>query len=132
MVVLDTDVIIDFLRGDKKTKEKINKLSKEGELLKTTSINTFELFKGAFRSNQSNARDELAGLLANLKVLDFGYEESEETGRVFEYLRAKGNNIDILDLMIASVAITNNEVLVTRNTNHFKRISGLELADFLK
>ncbi len=88
------------------------------------------MFKGAFRSNQKDATEKLLGLLTNFKILDFNFQASEKAGKIFEELRVKGKTTDPLDLMIASIVLTNNETLLTRNLKHFKNIPDFELIDF--
>ena len=57
MVCLDSDIIIDYLRNDKKTVKKIIDLKESGIELSTTSVNAFELFKGNMRlSTESNKK----------------------------------------------------------------------------
>jgi len=43
-----------------------------------------------------------------------------------------GNAIDDIDFLIAGIAIENDMILVTRNTNHFGRINRLEVQDWSK
>ena len=45
-------------------------------------------------------------------------------------LEAKGEMIGIKDLQIASIAIANELILVTHNTEEFKRIQELTLEDW--
>ena len=73
MVCLDSDIIIDFLRNDNKTITKLRELQDEGVELSTTSINCFELFKGAMRSKQKDAKEKLEVLFSMLKILDFDF-----------------------------------------------------------
>lgn len=127
MVCLDTDILIDFLRNDKIAIKKISKLKESNVELTTTTINTFELFKGALRSKQGDALENLVGLLINLKILDFDFSASRKAADIFEALRIKGETVDSSDLIIASIAIMNNEHLLTRNLQHFKRIPELNI-----
>ena len=127
MVCLDTDVIIDFLRNESYATKKIKGFRDKEIELSTTSINTFELFKGALRSNQKDAMETLVGFLNNLKILDFDFEASGKAAEIFEDLRKKGEPTDPLDLIIASVVIKNKETLLTRNIKHFNRIQELNI-----
>ena len=129
MVCLDTDIVIDFLRNDREVIKKLGEYKDKEIELSTTSINTFELLKGALRSNQEDAMETLKGFLNNLKMLNFNFETSEKAAKIFEILRIKGELIDPLDLIIASIAIENREALWTRNIKHFKRISELQLEE---
>ena len=126
MICLDTDVIIDFLRNESDAVKKIRELNEKSELA-TTSINVFELVKGAIRSKQQNSNEIVEGFLSNLKILNFNHEAAKKSAEIFEDLRKKGENIDVLDLMIASIAIANKTPLFTRNISHFKRISELKI-----
>ena len=122
MVCLDSDVIIDFLRGDKETVKRIFEI-KGSETLLTTSINSFEIIRGSIRLNYEKG----ISFINSLKILNFDFESSKKAAEIFEKLREKGESIDPLDLMIASVAIINNEPLITRNISHFSRIKELKI-----
>lgn len=129
MVCLDTNVIIDFLRQKPAIVEKINKIQKEGLELSTTTITTFELFKGIFRKGNDEETKSLKGFLTNIFILNFDFKSSIKSAQIFEDLRKKGELIDPLDMEIASIAITNNEPLLTNNINHFKRIPELKILE---
>ncbi len=129
MVCLDSDVMIDFLRGEKYAINKIGELRDSEIELSTTAINAFELFKGALRLKQHDSKEIITNFLLHLRILDFNLDASLQAANIFENLRSKGELIDPLDLMIASIAIINNEPILTRNLSHFKRIPGLEIID---
>ncbi len=129
MVCLDTNIIIDFLRQKPAIVEKINKIQKEGLELSTTTITTFELFKGIFRKGNDEETRSLKGFLTNIFILNFDFQSSIKSAQIFEDLRKKGELIDPLDMEIASIAITNNEPLLTNNLSHFKRIPELKLLE---
>lgn len=130
MVCLDTDIIIDFLRNEKNAIKIIRNLWNKNIELSTTSINTFELFKGALESNNKEDQETVHKFISNLKILNFDLNSSKKAAGLFKFLKTKGELIDPADLMIASTAVINNEKLLTRNAQHFKRISELELVKF--
>lgn len=47
-----------------------------------------------------------------------------------DQLRSTGTLIAETDLLIAATALRHQATLVTRNTRHFERISGLSLTDW--
>jgi tRNA(fMet)-specific endonuclease VapC len=47
-------------------------------------------------------------------------------------LRTKGTEIGHTDTLIAGIAMTSGLQLVTNNTEHFKRIKGLEIVNWMK
>jgi len=123
MVCLDSDIVIDFLRNKKEVIKKILELENK-EKLSTTSINIFELLVGFLELNKI---EESYKFVKNLKILSFDFEAGEKASSIFKELKNKGTLLDPLDLFIASIAITNNESLLTRNTKHFERVPGLRL-----
>ncbi len=47
-------------------------------------------------------------------------------------LRRKGQTVGPNDCLIAATALVNDWVLVTRNTDHFKQMPGLQLENWFK
>ena len=45
-------------------------------------------------------------------------------------LRKAGTPIDDFDLLIGVTYVTHNLIMITNNSNHFKRINGIELEDW--
>ncbi len=127
MVCIDSDVLIDFLRKKPNALSSINNIIKNGEKLVTTSVNSFEVFKGA--SSLPNKKEHIKNFLNKFSILDFDFESSERAAQIFSMLKEQGNLIDMADIMIASMCIENQEQLLTRNTKHFERIKELSLWD---
>jgi predicted nucleic acid-binding protein len=127
MVCLDTDIIIDFLRNKEYAIEKIKKFQEKGALLLTTSVNTFELFKGAFKSSKKEDFDIIERFISDLGILNFDLDSSIKCAEIFNELKRSGEIIDPIDLMIASIVLTKKESLLTNNIKHFKRIPNLIL-----
>lgn len=124
--LLDTDVVIDHLRRKKILTEQ---LLNNG----TISIITLgELIYGAYKS--VHPQKSLITLKDDLQILDFEVININEMnvaefGRIKADLEIRGERLDDFDLLIASTAIVNNLILVTRNIKHFKRIKELKLKD---
>lgn len=124
MVCLDTDFLVAYLRNDPKARRKLEELESTQEPLHTTIINAFELYKGA--SNAKDITHELARVDALLDAffmlaLDRGAARSAGT------LHDRSNPIGESDLLIASIAIANKQVLITRNKRHFEWVPGLQV-----
>ncbi len=126
MVCLDSDILINFLRNEQKTIQLFQKLKEQGIKLSTTPINSFELLKGIPKSSKMDI-SKVKEFLSNFQILNFDFESSKKAAEIFEELKSKGESIDLADIMIASIAITNKKKLITKNTNHFERITKLIL-----
>ncbi len=127
----DTDLLVSLIRGDRDAVDKIRSFEDKGITLSTTAITACELFKGVFRS--SHPQENLAlveDMIENLRVLDFNLRSSRIAGEFIEKLRKTGDQVGEMDVLIASIAIANDETLITRNLDHFRRIKNLRLETF--
>lgn len=126
MVCLDSDIIIEFLKNNQLILDKINDLQGNEKKISTTSVNTFEIFRG-FVDYKTDSINRFNNFLSNLKIHNFNLNSSKKAAEIFENLRTKGELLDLADIMIAAIAISNNETLLTNNISHFKRIPELKL-----
>ena len=125
MYCLDSDVVIAHFRGDALIKERLNGLSEE---LFVTPLVLCELYRGAFLSaNAEKNRLLVEKLLERVDVLNFDVSACEIFGRIYNMLKRSGKLTQESDLMIASICISNNATLVTRNKKHFENIKGLKI-----
>ena len=91
-----------------------------------------ELYGWAYgKSNPTATLAAIAGLLKDVRLLDFDSQCAETHGRVFVDLRRIGITVPVADLMIASVALVHDLTLVTHNTADFRHIPNLRLQDWL-
>lgn len=127
-VCLDTDVLIDHLRGDERATRKIEELEDAGSLLSTTTINAFELYYGAQKTGKREENvDAVRRLLSRLLVFDFGERAAERAGEIAAQLEEDGLTIGFRDVLIGATAIINNSEFLTKNIRHFERIRELKL-----
>ena len=127
MKCLDTDLLVSILRGKEEAKKNVNELDEEAKGA-TTSVNAFELFFGAYKSErkQENLK-EASKLLERLTVFPLNLASSKKAAEISAKLMTKGETIDFRDAMIAAIALEYGLTLVTRNQVHFKRIKGLQV-----
>jgi predicted nucleic acid-binding protein len=129
-VCLDTSVLIDNLRGKKQTVEFIRKLEDAGIPLSTTTINSFELYYGAYRSKRRDKNlAATRAILTRLVILDLTDESSNEAGRILALLEEKGDLIGFRDALVAAIAMTHKMTLATRDTEHFSRVPDLGILE---
>jgi tRNA(fMet)-specific endonuclease VapC len=128
-VVLDTDVLIDFLRGLKGCINFVGELKDRGMELATTSINIFELAWGAYKIDRAKV-GEISNLSKVLRVLSLSEREALRAGEEIGYLESIGMPIDLRDILIGVVARENGASIATGNAKHFKRIRGLTVIEY--
>jgi tRNA(fMet)-specific endonuclease VapC len=97
------------------------------------SVVLAELHYGAQHGAASRlaANQSLIVRLCNrFSSLSFEDRAAAQYGKVRAYLAKQGTPIGPNDLMIASIALANDLILVTHNTNEFSRVPGLKLEDW--
>ena len=67
-----------------------------------------------------------------LRGTEIWVSAAKQAAEIYANLRKKGQSIGHTDCLIAGIALTNNLQLVTNNIDHFKRIKGLEIVNWLK
>jgi tRNA(fMet)-specific endonuclease VapC len=123
MIIADTDVLIDYLRGAGAAERIAIELS-TGRLA-TTVITTFELWAGAHGAKQQAA---VSGLLDALAHMPLTPAAAERAATVHRELSASGDQIGMADSLIAGICLDHGAMLITRNRKHFERVEGLYLA----
>ena len=127
MYCLDTDIIIEFLRGDKDIIKNIKKISASQPLF-FTSLSLSELYKGAYLSSQSEKEIEnINRLLEYFELITINEKTAKIFGMKYVELLKKGKKTQDFDLLNASIALTYHFVFVTRNRKHYVFISDLIL-----
>ena len=129
--LLDTDILIYFLRGHERVAERMAAAS--ASTLAMPSIAVAELCFGAFSSDHPEENLRLIDALRRrIRVLPFGDDAAVFFGQLKALLKRTGNLLPDSDLFIAATALVTGRVLVTANTAHFERIEGLELEDWTR
>lgn len=142
--LLDTDVLIFMIRGLKSSRraarERAAKLAKrcekawhQGNTIGLSAITVSEVEFGA--QNSGNYEAEMAAfrkIESPFAVFDYDVVLCPpHYGRVRHELQSKGVAIGTMDLLIAAHALALNATLVSNNTSHFSRISGLQVVNWI-
>ena len=127
--ILDTDICIYWLKGNKRIEKKI--LAAGLQNIFITIITECELFYGAYKSAMIEKNLEvLKELRDKVKTIQTSADVGSLYGRIKAELEEKGQALDDADLLIACIAMASKGTLVTNNTSHFKRISGLQVENW--
>ena len=122
-ILIDTDVVIEYLRNkDKSTAELIKLLRVHDVFL--SSIAEFELYLGAKTERHQN---DLEMLFSEVEVIPFDFGCGKIAANIWKDLQSNHQHIEIKDIFIASIAIHNNLWLRTFNEKHFTGIKKLKI-----
>ena len=108
MVCLDTSIIIDLLNGNQSVKAVVDRYLKTGPAT-TTVITEYELYK---HKNELK-RETALMMISDMGIYNFDSSAAKEASTIFTTLRAKGKLINENDILIAAIAVSRNEVLIT-------------------
>jgi|SRR3989344_1193961 len=129
MICIDSDCIIDFLKGKKEAIEVIKKYMDE---IVTTEINVFEIFLGIYIKNNISEKEEetTKQFFNSLNILNIdGW--GVKAARIFCSLLKEGKMIEQNDCFISAIMIVNGcNKIITRNINHFSRIKGIDIIPY--
>jgi len=127
----DTDTCIYFLNGNTIVAQRAVTCGLSEICI--TAVTVAELLFGAYNSRHVAANVTQIGKLQNaITVLDtITTTVADHFGRNKALLRRSGHPIGDLDLLIAGFALAHDLTLVTNNVEHFRRIPGLKLENWI-
>lgn len=127
--LLDTDTCIYWLNGRTTVRDRI--IAADWNKLSICLITVAELYFGAYNSSEVvNNLTRAEQFISNIAILSLTSDTLKQYGQLKAQLRQIGKPVADFDLLIASVALTENCILVTNNTRHYDRISGLRLENW--
>ncbi len=133
MYLFDTDTISNLLskRPSAKLKRRLKKVPPEHQF--TSTITVAELYYGVYKSPrpQEFKRRLEREVLPRVRVIPFDRRAAEVYGRVRAELERRGRPLADPDLMIASIALSRGLTVITGNVQHFARVPGLTVENWL-
>ena len=118
MYLLDSSAILEIINDTQKSKEII--LDLKGDLF-TTPFSLYEVFYGVRQSELTF----IEKLLTTLTVVNFDTNSSFVAVTLMRDLEKRGRKINLVDVFIASIAISHDLTLVSLDKD-FKKIKGLK------
>ena len=114
MYLVDTDIIIWVLRGNKKYEELLQNLKNKAPISIST-ITIAEIYMNIFPSEVVKTEN----LLNELQTWDVTSTIAKQGGLYWQEYVKKLKNLSVMDCLIAATANVNNLTLVSLNTKHF-------------
>ena len=112
--VIDSDIIIDFLRQRDYAEVLLDNWAQEG-LLAISAITHLEVYQG-MRDKDEGITNSLFGSLTTLPV---DIPIARQAGRMLRDMRARGIPVGIADAVIASTSLYLGTPLLTNNVAHY-------------
>jgi tRNA(fMet)-specific endonuclease VapC len=131
MVCLDTSILVPLLRKEAEALCNLRHEADKGSRVSTTVISLCELYAGAYAS-QDPVKElrKVEELISRLEVLELTKEASQKYGELLNSSTIRAHPIGDFDLIIAAIALSTGDSLVSRNREHFGRVPGLVLEEW--
>ncbi len=117
-MLVDTDVLIDYLRGDPRAEEF---LESNLNAVFISSITVAELYQGVIEGDERSALDSM---MSAFTILPVTKEIAKEGGLICRKYR-KTHNSSLADCMIAATARHHNHPLISLNLKHFPMLENV-------
>lgn len=129
MILIDTDICIELLRGNNVVIE--NRLSCD-EQVSISFMTVGELYYGAERStNRLKNKNVVEEFLLSIDIIDTDIEILKKFGELKSNLYRNSALLPDADILIASTTLTKCTKLITGNSKHFNRFDNLTLENWL-
>ncbi len=128
MIVLDTDICIELLRGNKKVLKKRAAFSGDVAI---SFMAVGELFYGARNSSFPEENELLVEkFILTVPVIQTDIPILKRFGDLKARLKKNNRLLPDADIFVAAVALEKADTLVTGNVKHFERIEGLKIENW--
>jgi len=118
-ILVDTDIVIDFLRGDQQA---ISHFKAELDSLCFSAITVAEIYTGIQSKKEET---EVERLFSIFPVIAVTGETAREAGRFIKLYRPS-HSVEIPDALIAATCLVSDSQLHTLNVKHYPMFNGLK------
>ena len=126
--LIDTNIAIFYMKGKFDLDSKFDKATAENCFI--SEITLAELKFGVEKSEKPEKNKKaLDNFLTGVQILPI-FLSLDLYAKEKARLQKAGKPIDDFDLLIGVTSIIHKLIMITNNTNHFKRISGIKLEDW--
>lgn len=123
-VVLDTDVVIDFLRGHGAGVNGVRRMVASGQAV-VSAVTAYELRQGTLTPQDVVSLESFC----RSRTLAVTLQAALRAGQVGAEMRSLGTPIGPADTLIAGLCLHHDCALMTKNRRHFGRVPDLILSD---
>jgi tRNA(fMet)-specific endonuclease VapC len=128
--ILDTDTLSLYRRSHPQVTAHAAVYIRHYGQLVFTELSRYEVLRGLTAVKASQQLAAFERLCRLHRSVPFDEIAARRSAEVWAELRAKGQPIGEVDTMIAGVALANGLAVVTHNTAHFSRVTGLVVLDW--
>ena len=130
--LLDTSILLAFLRGEEDVVSKVEAYLEEFDMLSLSIITYYGILRGLkYIENEKKLRG-FEELMDKSEIITLVREIIDRASEIYAELKRRGELIEDADILIAASCLVKGMVLVTDNEEHFRRIESLEMENWLR
>jgi tRNA(fMet)-specific endonuclease VapC len=129
--LLDTDILSALMRGNPAVTAKARAYLAEHGTLAFSIITRYEILRGLRAKHATSQLQAFDRFCETCLILPLTDETVVRPADIYAALRQSGEPIGDADILIAATALGHGLAVVTNNEAHFRRISGLDVANWL-
>lgn len=130
-MMIDTTFLLDLMQGRERAVALLEDLEKENEPLALATITLQEFTRGLHTTSLSSTEQRrVREVVHGRPLFALDAAAAERAGEIDAALWERGDPLDPEDAAIAGIALTRDEILVTRRAKEFGRVPGLRLRTY--
>jgi predicted nucleic acid-binding protein len=130
-MILDTSFLLDLIDDDPAATTLAEEFESTGVPQRVPAQVVYELYAGVgYTDTPKGEILILDSVLAARPLVETTSEVAKKAGRIDGELRREGERIPPNDLVIGATGLVHDEPVVTRNTDDFERVPGLQVTTY--
>ncbi len=130
--LLDTDILSLYRRSHPRVTAHTAAYMRQYGQLVFSELTRYEVMRGLIAARATRQLVEFEQLCRLHRTVPFDEMAARKSAEIWAELRARGEPIGEVDTMIAGVALAHGLAVVSRNSAHFSRVSGLIVLDWTR
>lgn len=132
VALIDTNIVSAFMRGNPQVIRKTEEYLEKHDTLTISIITYYEILRGMKVLSNETKIKAFQEFMSSCNIEEIDLLIAEKAADIYDELRRTGKLVEDADILIAATAMKHGMVVVTDNTEHFKRIRGLKVENWLK
>lgn len=128
--LIDTDILSMFFKGNINVSKNFEIYQKQYPCINFSIITYYEIISGLEYRDANKQMESFIKFSSQNNIIHLTPKSSKISAKIYANLRKAGTPVDDIDLLIAGIALENNFIMITNNTNHFERIKGLAVENW--
>lgn len=129
--LLDTDIISALFRNNVSVVANADKYLQKFQNLNFSIISFYEIMNGLLYKDANNQLEKFRIFSSLNNIMPLTIDAANYAANIFATLRKQGKPIGHTDSLIAGIALAHNLELITNNTDHFNRITSLQINNWI-